>query len=422
MFDGSINCSYINPVTWCFHMVDSRENVETMEIEVRVPTRKSTRRKRNASNEVDVEDRNMASIPIANAGDSQPEATANYSCNNIDSHEYTFGYVLYVHQSRVLWLGLIPLLYISPTEKALRAIEYILCNHITTSNIRHDCKHKNSMCWIYSRQKSPIVTSLVTNYESSEMVRSFSWNSTLEKQRNKRIKIILSIVPPQTVYLEYSFMRHLLRYEHNCIRAQSISGYISTIGGGYFLCHHFRTAILLAQYQQYLAILLNDDMLYYTCFVQMAYSYIYNGQFAMAQSILRNVMEEMNQKIVRSTSTTLSTTRKYEIVQNMCQSAQLFGRRMRRYTKRASLGSSTVIPTKVILDQERQQGSRAVDRHTLEASRTGRSCGNTIGHPPTKPQGKLMVTKTIDNFQRIRIVPDQSRPNDFSIPFSSSSI
>jgi hypothetical protein len=31
-----------------------------------------------------------------------------------------------------------------------------------------------------------------------------------------------------------------------------------------------------------------------------------------------------------------------------------------------------------------------------------------------------VITKTIDNYQRIRIVPDQSQPNDFIIPFSSS--
>ena len=371
-------------------------------------------------------------------------------CCDTGTSMYTIQYVLYVHSSRVLWYGLIPLLYDDSSSSSSifpssYTIQYIMQHHIrilpnattsssssrsSTTNIPSTGRDDNigsaaatastttSTRWFLPKYCPNMTSSSSVRMDHKLMVRSFQWRKKRGKDRHQRIKIILWLVPPQTTTLEYTFMRYLLRYEHIHIRAQSISGYISTIGGGYFLCHHFHTAIVLAQYQQYLARLLNDDFLYYTCFVQMAYSYIYNGHFATAQSILHNVQRDIDIKMLQSSSSS-TTHHKYEILQKMCHSAQLFGRRMRRYTKRLQSTMVTTKTTTVIPTNQLRIGptTKEEDVHHHKHDIIKDTTQNDDQRPPTST---TVVTKTIDNYQRIRIVPDQSKPHDFVVPFSST--
>jgi hypothetical protein len=56
-----------------------------------------------------------------------------------------------------------------------------------------------------------------------------------------------------------TFTLSLIACENSQIRLQSISAYLSTLGGGYFLCHHLSTALLMAKKQCEVARLRGDE-------------------------------------------------------------------------------------------------------------------------------------------------------------------
>ena len=193
----------------------------------------------------------------------------------------------------------------------------------------------------------------------SSALRSTKQHAT---ERSLR-RIVLWIQPPSTTHVEYLFAGLLIRWESRFIQAQSLAGFIATLGGGFFLCHHFSTAILLAKQQQRLAVLLNDESMYYACAVNQAYSCIYNGKFRTARSILRQVMEAI----------TSGDHDADPVLVKMCRSARFFERRMRRASRSKLLQSTT-------------------------------------------PRGD--DDENVDDFQRIRVVRDKSRVDDLVIPFS----
>jgi Domain of unknown function (DUF4807) len=288
--------------------------------------------------------------------------------------------VLYVHKSRVLWLGLAPLLFESPIS-----VHAVHCIVDQCFPIGLRCIPKNERWCSEKQQVKRKVEALAPNrivswtrnrrYRFYKRLQLWPKSASLKAlSQNDSSMVVLWIYPPQTTNLEYAWTRRLLRWERMYIQAQSISGYIATLGGGFFLCHHFKTAILLAQYQQQLAVLLNDVVMYFTCFVHMAYSYIYNGNFRVARSILRQVLNElMASKMVL----------KVEVVVRMCHSALLFCRRMRRASR--SIQSSSTLTTLVELDSNRQR-----------------------------------QIVPMDNLRRIRVVTDKSKRDDLAIPFSKT--
>ena len=65
------------------------------------------------------------------------------------------------------------------------------------------------------------------------------------------------------------------------------SAYVSTLGGGYFLCKFVNQAKIMAARQFTLAKCLNDTPLEIQCCIHMAYSLIREGKWNMASSIIK---------------------------------------------------------------------------------------------------------------------------------------
>jgi len=53
-----------------------------------------------------------------------------------------------------------------------------------------------------------------------------------------RRRLLVWIQPPAITPLEYYFMSLMIKWEHERIQAESLAGYIATLGGGFFMCHH----------------------------------------------------------------------------------------------------------------------------------------------------------------------------------------
>jgi hypothetical protein len=270
---------------------------------------------------------------------------------------------LHVHPSRVLWSTLRPILFESKrSRQALRCILHQCFDWKTTLETQtarpsrtHDKGHDHDDLHVVQTHNPMIQRRRLKLRASGKLNR-------------RRKKIVLWIQPPETEPIEFLFAGLLIGWEHRLIQAQSVSGYIATLGGGFFLCHHFQTAILLARQQQRMALFLNDESMYYTCFVHQAYSHIYAGNFRTALSILRQVLHAI------APSSPNNAPPSNPVLVKMCLSARLFCKRMRR-------------------------ASRVVA-------------------PPDDNASDDTVSTTIDDHQRIRVVRDKSKDDDLVIPFT----
>jgi Domain of unknown function (DUF4807) len=174
-----------------------------------------------------------------------------------------------------------------------------------------------------------------------------------------RFHIYILLQPYSLTRFEYSFASRLISWEHQLIRAQTLTGYVSTLGGGFFLCHHFQTAIWLAQQQQKLAIVLNRPDMYLTCWIHQAYSHIYAGYFRSARAILVAV-----ENVVRGAT-------KYATLLAMCKSAKRHCRRMQKAALLTTKARSTTIDDymriRVVSDRSKPEDIRG-SLPRLEAS------------------------------------------------------
>jgi hypothetical protein len=313
--------------------------------------------------------------------------------------------VLQIHQSRVLWRALQPLLWSSDSTTgsttARVAVQCLLEQCFASclqrlyseSNTEQHCppsEWNDSTDSLYPQQRRRIRNVKVS-------IPSIHRRNRNQLRHNCDCRIsglILWLHPPLTTRLEYTFTGLLLRWEHVLIKAQSLSGYIATLGGGFFLCHHFATAYRLAQWQQQLAILLNDVVMYYTCAIHQAYSHVYAGHFGTAKRMLQQIESILlahdelgddttsmaNRQSAPSPRESAPRPHKYPVLIQMCHSASLFCRRMRR---------------------------------------TARNKGTCTRHKVSTMDSSSTWLRSMDDLQRIRVVRDKSQRNDLVIPFAS---
>ena len=139
------------------------------------------------------------------------------------------------------------------------------------------------------------------------------------RQSQNAVRLIFWIFPPHIECFDNSFESRVIRLEHALIRAQSVAGYFATLGGGFYMCHHWSTVVQLARNQQKLAEFLGDKEMYYKCLLNQAYNFIYGGKFSTARSIIRMVFLDA-----------ASETNRDDALLNMCRSAWLFCRRVKK--------------------------------------------------------------------------------------------
>jgi len=145
----------------------------------------------------------------------------------------------------------------------------------------------------------------------------------VQRLRTRRLRttrpsrlIRVRIEPPWTTMLEASWETRLVRWEHSLVQAQSVAGYLSTLGGAYFMCHRYGSATRLAVEQSRIASrVMHDTNMYNKCRIYQAYNYVYNSKFDDAVEILRDVRAQSEGKD--------------DVVVRMCDSALLFCSRVR---------------------------------------------------------------------------------------------
>jgi hypothetical protein len=149
-------------------------------------------------------------------------------------------------------------------------------------------------------------------------------NSNNPKKSPVCRRLLIWIQPPSTTYYETYFSCILNTFEHRMILYQSLAAWCSTLGGGHFFCRHLATAVSLAQRQRQIALLMGDYNMAYKCTINEAYSYIYVGKFSMALKTIDSVAV-LNRKV--------EVKPLEPVIVNMCKSARLFCKRFRKASK-----------------------------------------------------------------------------------------
>ena len=81
----------------------------------------------------------------------------------------------------------------------------------------------------------------------------------------------------------------LVRLDNAVKMLNTANAFISTLGGGHFLCKHVGAALALAAAQMRVARLLGDDRLLARCRVHTVYAFVQVGRFRTAMRILRGL-------------------------------------------------------------------------------------------------------------------------------------
>ena len=147
-----------------------------------------------------------------------------------------------------------------------------------------------------------------------------------KRRRNRSRNTFIIILPPYphvnctsppTLEPERLFTSRLVRLENMMVRLQSLNAFVSTLGGGYFLCRYLTTAVQLARWQRAIALSLGDSDLAGRCTVNEAYNYIHAGKLAHALQLIKKVKAE-------------ATERGDALTVSMCKSARYFAKRVRK--------------------------------------------------------------------------------------------
>ncbi|RHY12990.1 hypothetical protein DYB25_003985 [Aphanomyces astaci] len=108
-----------------------------------------------------------------------------------------------------------------------------------------------------------------------------------------------------------SWVYRATRFTNAVVSLVTANAYISTLGGGFFLCRHLNQAKLMAQLQICVSQGLHDPILASKCRINLAYGAMARGKFKRAQRIIND--EGVNAKALRS-----------DEIHNVCHAAQVY--------------------------------------------------------------------------------------------------
>lgn len=98
--------------------------------------------------------------------------------------------------------------------------------------------------------------------------------------------VLVSFRPEPLLPLCWASARRAVRLVHGVVALVTANAYISTLGGGHFLCRHLDRSTLMAKLQMAVSVGLQDPILESKCRVNLAYNALQLGRFARARRII----------------------------------------------------------------------------------------------------------------------------------------
>ncbi|KAG6621899.1 RxLR effector protein [Phytophthora cinnamomi] len=119
---------------------------------------------------------------------------------------------------------------------------------------------------------------------------------------NVRAVALVTYRPKLLLPLYMASARRAVRLVHAVVALVTANAYISTLGGGHFLCRHLSQSTLLAKLQIGISMGLKDPVLESKCRVNLMYNALQLGKFKRARRILRReelVAEQLDSSELR---------------------------------------------------------------------------------------------------------------------------
>ena len=201
--------------------------------------------------------------------------------------------IISLHSEGVMWKGLLPLFSPATSRRVKSCTMNIIINLFHNKCISHVAKCAKDM----SEANNNLYKT-----EIHESFHTFTFTSGRDHPSNN--STILFIIPHYTTqyYSRTSasrptniFALGLISYEKVFIQLTSISAYISTLGGGAFMCKYLSTAVSLARQQRVISLLRGDYELSLKCRINEGYCYIHAGKFKKGRRVIRKVLKEVLQ-------------------------------------------------------------------------------------------------------------------------------
>ena len=354
--------------------------------------------------------------------------------------------ILQCHSEGVMWRGILPIFFPSTAEVGSKVENDLdrfasrkLNGHHLSCKVIHSNKGSRSNAprkAIFAlvnhfhncirRVPRPCAVISTRDEDDDDDVRAlddFFWY-TINKPSASYNPIILLLLPPNTslhhqqccesTNFYYSrtpstapinpFALRLILNENNFIRLTSLSAYISTLGGGFFLCRYLSTAIALARQQCALALLRGDSMMALKCRINEGYCYIHGGKLNKGKKIIRLALRDAIKMQLEQEGSVVANKDQLQlqhppdgelselvVITNMCHSALRFA----NLIKAASLE---------VTESELLGNDTGFDGTSLPS--VDNEQHNYLS-PTEDIHHKERVSSTHDDFQRIRIIKDR---------------
>ena len=275
----------------------------------------------------------------------------------------------------VIWRGILPLLQ-SSGSFFLRNFAICLLNHFSSSI----CENLDNLLQeeLFNAMQSTLSYSLKKEYEkenrNAPLVEKFHVKlqyctkgqvSKLKSMQANTVTHIILLPPhPSMNFQSYSshqkkykhlfperlFSSRLIRMQNNFIQLQTLNAYLSTMGGGYFMCRHLNRSIQIARQQCQVALSLGNIPLALKCRLNEAYNYIFGNQlqkaFQTIEGVYQFIKKKQKWKAQRFSHVDHPDDMEYVILLRMCRSAKLFGTRVQKEQKfirnAATINSKTI--------------------------------------------------------------------------------
>ncbi|KAI9920653.1 hypothetical protein PsorP6_001056 [Peronosclerospora sorghi] len=138
-----------------------------------------------------------------------------------------------------------------------------------------------------------------------------------EERPRSGVLVLITYRPKMLLPLCMASARRAFKFVNAVVALVTANAYVSTLGGGHFLCRHVNQSTLLAKLQIAISMGLHDPILESKCRVNLMYNALQLGKFKRARKILRR--EEVVAKQLES----------HEL-RNVCHAAKVYLDKMAR--------------------------------------------------------------------------------------------
>mmetsp|Transcript_29093 Transcript_29093/g.49615 ORF Transcript_29093/g.49615 Transcript_29093/m.49615 type:complete len:345 (+) Transcript_29093:139-1173(+) len=216
--------------------------------------------------------------------------------------------IIQCHSDGVMWEGLVPLLMDKQEQPISTNMNHIalkvLIHHFNDYILRIESNHTNCSDDGTDMENENQCNNCYWMTEPINMIVKDEHSNIASKQSTQQ-HLSVVILPPNPLYkcITYSripsssptslFAGRLIYNENTLIRLTSLSAYISTMGGGFFLCRYLTTAVAMARQQCRIALIRGDEEMAFKCRINEGYCYIHAGKLNRGKKIIKFVLYDV---------------------------------------------------------------------------------------------------------------------------------